>query len=305
MSNNSFSVTVNVRDSKDDAGVADTVVDDTIAVTINLTNVNEAPVVTTSATTASVGENSTAVLMFAASDVDASDTRTWSVETADDGSFFEITQGGALSFKNAPDFENKQDANTDNVYEVTVKVTDGGNLTDTHDLDVTVTNVNEAPGITTVSTTYTAFNVDENTATSVVIKTYEATDVDAGSVLTWSLQGSDRRDFTITRNAQGHGELKFANVPNFETPVDSDTMNGYDIRVKVTDSGSPAMKDTHTVTVTVTNVNEAPEITTVSTTYTAFTSTRTRHLGGHQNIRSDRRGRGKCADVVAARQRQA
>ena len=272
MSNNSFTVTVTVRDSKDDAGVADTVVDDTIAVTINLTNVNEAPVVTTSATTASVGENSTAVLMFAASDVDASDTRTWSVEAADDGSFFEITQGGALSFKSAPDFENKQDANTDNVYEVTVKVTDGGNLTDTHDLDVTVTNVNEAPEITTVSTTYTAFNVDENTATSVVIKTYEATDVDAGSVLTWSLQGSDRRDFTITRNAQGHGELKFANVPNFETPVDSDTMNGYDIRVKVTDSGSPAMNDTHTVTVTVTvtNVNEAPEITTVSTTDTAF-----------------------------------
>ena len=147
-SNNSFSVTVNVRDSKDAAGSADTVVDATIAVTINLTNVNEAPEVTTTATTASVAENSTAVLTLAASDVDASDPPTWSVDTADDGSFFQITQGGVLKFKNAPDFENKQDANTDNVYEVTVKVTDGGNLTDTHDLDVTVTNANEAPAFT-------------------------------------------------------------------------------------------------------------------------------------------------------------
>ena len=45
-SNNSFSVTVNVRDSKDAAGGADTVVDDMIAVTITVTNVDEAGTVT-------------------------------------------------------------------------------------------------------------------------------------------------------------------------------------------------------------------------------------------------------------------
>ena len=42
----SYSVTVNVRDSKDDDGNADTVVDDTIAVTIDLTNVDDAVTVT-------------------------------------------------------------------------------------------------------------------------------------------------------------------------------------------------------------------------------------------------------------------
>ena len=54
----SYSVTVNVHDGKDAAGGADTTVDDTIAVTIDLTNVNEAPEITTTATTASVAENS-------------------------------------------------------------------------------------------------------------------------------------------------------------------------------------------------------------------------------------------------------
>ena len=47
---NSYSVTVNVSDSKDVAGVADTVIDDTIAVTIDLTNVDEAGTVTLPAT---------------------------------------------------------------------------------------------------------------------------------------------------------------------------------------------------------------------------------------------------------------
>ena len=49
------------------------------------------------------------------------------METADDGSFFEIgSTSGVLTFKNAPDFENKQDADNDNVYNVTVTVTDNG-----------------------------------------------------------------------------------------------------------------------------------------------------------------------------------
>ena len=107
--------------------------------------------------------------------------------------------------------------------------------------DVTVRIIDDdnpsATVITTVSRTYTAFNVPENTATSAVIKTYEATGVGEGSVLTWTLEGADRADFTITKNAQGHGELRFANVPNYEMPADAGADNVYDVRVRVTDSG--------------------------------------------------------------------
>ena len=157
-----------------------------------------------------------------------------------------------------------------NTYVVTVKVTDDGsptNLSDTHTVTVTVTNVNEAPEITTISTTSTDFNVDENTANTAVIKTYEASDVDASTTLTWSLEGNDAGDFTITKNADGHGELQFRNAPNFEMPVDADTMNDYDIRVKVRDNGIPGnrgsnnqLDDTVSVVVNVLDVNEAPEV---------------------------------------------
>ena len=130
-----------------------------------------------------------------------------------------------------------------------------------------MTNVNEAPEITTTATTYTAFNVDENTANTTVIKTYVAMDVDASTMLTWSLEGNDAGDFTITKNADGHGELEFRNAPNFEIPVDADTMNDYDIRVKVRDNGIPGnrgssnrLDDTVTVEVNVLDVNEAPVI---------------------------------------------
>ena len=76
-----FQVTVNVRDSKDAAGNADTAVDDTIAVTINLTNVNEAPEITNLLTASSTAENSSGSILLMASDVDVPDTQTWSVES--------------------------------------------------------------------------------------------------------------------------------------------------------------------------------------------------------------------------------
>ena len=259
-----FQVTVNVRDSKDAAGNADTATDDTIAVTINLTNVNEAPEITTTATTASVVENSTAVRTLAASDVDASDTPTWSVDPADDGGKFEISSTGLLSFKNAPNFEEPTDVGDtamNNTYVVTVKVTDNGGLSDTLTFTVTVTDVNEAPEITTGPATIAK---DENTQTTEVIATYEAEDMDVNSRFTWDLQGVDAGDFTITKNADGHGELKFKRVPNFEIPADDGANNGYDFTVRVRDGGG--LSDTIPVTVTVTNVNEAPVITTPDTT---------------------------------------
>ena len=96
-SKKSYSVALNVRDSKDAAGVADTANDDSVAVTINLTNVNEAPSVASGPTSKGVPENSTAVATYTASDPDASTAYTWSVESADDGGKFDINSSGANS----------------------------------------------------------------------------------------------------------------------------------------------------------------------------------------------------------------
>ena len=253
---NSYSVTVRVRDSKDAAGNTDTGIDDSITVTINLTNVNEAPTITTSATTRNVVENSTAVLTFTASDVDASDTKAWSVEGAHDGAFFQINSSGVLTFKTAPDFEDKQDAGTNNTYDVTVKVADAGGLFDTHDLDVTVTDVNETPTITSTATTHTAPSFAENGTGSVA--TYTATDPDATTgTLTWSVEGNDGPLFNINSST---GVLTFKNPPDFENEQDTGTNNVYDITVKVRDNGSPRLEDTQNVAVTVTDLNETPVV---------------------------------------------
>ena len=270
-----FQVTVNVRDSKDAAGAADTATDDTIAVAISLTNVNEAPRFTSPPATATFAENGTGTVIvdFDASDVDASSTLSFGVTTTNnDGNKFRITNTGALSFRNPPNFEMPTDVGDtamNNTYVVSVFVQDDGSptLLAYHTVTVTVTNVNEAPEITTDSGISYIFDVAENTATSVVIKTFEAEDVDAGSVLTWDLQGADAGDFTITKNADGHGELKFRNPPNFESPADAGANNVYNFTVRVRDNGSPREDDTIPVEVTVTNVNEAPTITTTATTF--------------------------------------
>ena len=63
--------------------------------------------------------------------------------------------------------------------------------------------------------------------------------------------GDDEDDFEITG-----GDLTFKSVPDHEAPTDKDTNNAYLVTVEVTDGNNTA---TLNVTVTVTNVNEAPE----------------------------------------------
>ena len=65
-----------------------------------------------------------------------------------DAALFQINAtSGVLSFINAPNFEVRADDGGNNVYDVTVQVSDGA-LTDTQAIAVTVTNLNEAPVIT-------------------------------------------------------------------------------------------------------------------------------------------------------------
>ncbi len=271
---NEFQVTVRVTDSKDNAGNSNGAIDATIPVTITLTDVNETPAITTTQTSISVAENQTSVLTYAATDVDnngesndSNNTLTWSVESADDGSFFEIdSSSGVLTFKNAPDFENKQDAGNDNVYNVTVTVKDNGihgargasnHLSVSKSLAVTVTDVNETPTLTTAPS---APSFDENGTG--VVATYIATDPDATTgTMSWDLSGNDAADFNITSTVNGTAELTFKNSPNYEIPHDTGPNNVYDVTVRVRDNGSPRLEDTQTAAITVNDLNETPVIT--------------------------------------------
>jgi hypothetical protein len=236
--------------------VSDGLLIDTQAIAVTVTNVNEAPVITSNGGLATaninIAENSTAVTTVVATDVDASTTLTYSLSGGADAARFTINPTtGALSFITAPNFEVPTDVGANNVYNVAVQVSDGLAV-DTQTLAVTVTNVNEAPVITSAA----AINVAEN---SIAVGTVIATDADAGAVLTYAIVGGD--DETKFAINAGSGLLSFIAPPDFETPTDVGGNNVYNLIVEVSDGlGGTA---TQAIAVAVTNVaeNVAPVIT--------------------------------------------
>ena len=213
----------------------------TVSVALSVTNVDEPPTIDSGGATHNYAENGTAaVATYVASDPDAGASITWSLE-GDDAGDFSIT-GGVLSFRSPPNFEAAADANTNNVYEVTVKAT-AGTKSDTLAVTVTVTAVDEAPSIDSGPTSK---NYAENGTAAV--GTYTASDPE-NDTITWSLEGDDAADFSISNT----GELTFQSSPDFESPADDDADNVYEVTVKATSSGGAATRD---VEVTVTAVDE-------------------------------------------------
>ena len=191
------------------------------AVAITVTNVNEAPTIT-SAATKSFAENATGTVYTAtATDPDAGTTLTYSISGAD-ASLFDINgTTGAVTFKSSPNFEVPADAGANNVYDITVGASDGTNTT-TKAVAITVTNVNEAPTITSAATASFAEN-----ATGTVY-TVSGTDPDAGTTLTYSLTGADAAKFNINATT---GAVTFKASPNYEAPTDAGANNVYDVTV--------------------------------------------------------------------------
>ncbi|WP_345530972.1 putative Ig domain-containing protein [Viridibacterium curvum] len=118
---------------------------------VTITPVNDnTPVISGGASTStSVSENTTAVTTVSASDADLpAETLSYSIIGGADAALFSINSStGALSFITPPNFEAPGDANTDNVYIVAVRASDGTN-TSSQTISVTVTNVLEAPVLT-------------------------------------------------------------------------------------------------------------------------------------------------------------
>ncbi len=230
---------------------------------ISVGNINENPVITNDGggTSANINaaENQTAVTTVTAVDQDSGDTLTYSISGgADQASFTINSSTGVLTFASAPNYETPTDSGANNVYEVEVTVTDSGAgpLTDVQAINVTVTNANEAPVITSNGNGPTAStSINENTT---AVTTVTATDVDTSDTLTFSISGgADAALFSINSST---GALVFASAPDYETPADSGANNVYDVQVTVTDNGTGPLSDSQAIAVTVNNLNEAPTI---------------------------------------------
>ena len=194
-------------------------------------------------------ENATGTVATYIANNAGTSTLTWSLAGADAGDF--SINGGALTFKSAPDFENPADDDNDNAYQVKVRVSSGG-VRSTRAVTVIVTDVNEPPKFPDTLTN--VLQIIENSPKGTDISTpVAATDPDQTpkfSKLNYTLSGVDARSFKIANKS---GQLKVRTTLDFEEKA------SYSVTVNVSDgrdasgSADDSVDDTAEVTVQVTD----------------------------------------------------
>ena len=231
---------------------------DTIDMTINVLDVDEVPVPDvlriSGKSSHDYEENGTeAVDEYTVAAGGDATPGAWTLEGADAGSF-RLTGSGTtrmLEFRSPPDYDAEADADSDNMYEVTIKVTDSRN-SDTYDIlavTVTLTDVTELGALSGSMT-----NVSVNEGDTDVPGTYTLTAIEDGPTVTWSLGGTDMGDFMLEGTGMSR-MLKFSSTPDYETPMggaDNDS-NTYMVTVMAKAGGEMRMVE---VTVMVDNVDE-------------------------------------------------
>ena len=235
---------------QDDGGTANSGVDTDQSpntITINVNCVNDAPT-NIALTNNSVAENTpqgTDVGDLSSTDPDAAQTHTYTLVTGSgdtDNNDFQIT-GNTLEVKNPLDFE------AGATRTVRIRTTDSGSPAESFErsFSITVTDVNESP----TNIALTNNSVAENAPQGTDVGDLSSTDPDAAQTHTYTLvTGSgdtDNNDFQITGNTL---EVK--------NPLDFEAGATRTVRIRTTDSGSPAESFEKSFSITVTDVNESP-----------------------------------------------
>ena len=201
-------------------------------ITVTINNLNDNTPAITSASSFSADENQTSIGTVTATDADG-DTITYTVS----GSEINIdSSSGVLTFVSAPDFETKSS------YSATVTATDGTNSV-TQDITVSINDLNDRGPVFNSSETFT---VEEN---QTAIGTVAAEDPD-GDEVTYAISGTDININSVS------GVISFASAPDFESK------SSYSATITATDGTNPTTQD---ITVNITNINEAPSVTSSNT----------------------------------------
>ena len=255
----SYKVTVEVSDGRGGT--------DSINVTINITDVDETPpnnaptftegTSTTRSVAEDTGANQNIGSPVSATDQD-NDPLTYSLKAhindADDYLSFDIdstSTGGQLKTSAALDYETK------NTYRVRIEVSDGRGGTDSINVTINITDVDETPpnnAPTFTEGTSTTRSVAEDTAANQNIGSpVSATDQD-NDPLIYSLKAhnADADDYQAFSIATSTGQLKTKN------PLDHDTQSSYKVTVEVSDGRGGTDTINVTINVTVVDVNWPP-----------------------------------------------
>ena len=206
----------------------------------------------TSANSVNVVENTTSVLTVTASDGGLPVQLLSFVTTsgADKTKFSIHPSNGTLSFQAAPDFDHPLDADSNNIYVVTVEASDGASSV-AQTIEVTVTGVNDNAPVFAFANSISLLENSTN------VLTVMATDGDLPhqSISFTIVGGMDQNKFSL---APTTGVLTFRAAPDFETPTDSDHNNTYIVQVQADDGNGGVTLQT--ITVTITDVIENPDL---------------------------------------------
>ncbi len=211
-------------------------------INIDIIGVNDSPNFVDFVSTISIDENILNVLTVAVED-EEDDAIGYSL-SGNDADTLSISASGAVTFKSNPDFETPNDANSDNIYEITIEASDGtDSISD--DLVITVLDVdNEGnPIIEGLSSQ----SVNENESINI---SFSVTDPQNDS-MTYSLSGVDKDLFTLTFDGLNASLTSLGK--DYELPEDSDNNNVYLISVNFSDDLNTTSQE---VEISINNVND-------------------------------------------------
>ena len=218
-----------------------------VTVDINLIDENDNTPVIGGGDTASIGiqENNITVTTITATDEDSNEDITYSIlndPASPEAHLFNLNlTTGVLTFKVAPDYENPTDDNQDgyNTYIIIVQASDGTNV-DSQMITVTVSNLIDTPP------TLDNFigNINENTTITDIVGDINIVDAGDGTITGFVL---DESTFVGDSNA------KILLAGN----LDYETTNSYSFTMYATSTSGNS--NTVNVTITINDINEAPE----------------------------------------------
>ncbi len=185
----------------------------------------------------------------AASDADG-DPLSYGITSGNETGVFAIDDTGSVILVGTLDYE------TTSHYDLTVTVSDS-EMSDTATVTIDVSNVNEPPTISGLTTT-----VAENAPIGTVLGTVPASDPENDGLTFAIITGNDNGVFAIDNDG----------VVSVAGAIDYETTSSYDLNVEVSDD---ELFDTAIVTVDVVDVNEAPTAEDFDTTVPEDTATGT------------------------------
>ncbi len=248
---NSYTLVIEVRDSKDGAGKADTDWDDAVTLTVNVTDVDEPPDapadLAVSSTANGLTVTWTAPVMTGKPPLTGYDVEQRLRTSADDavtpvwGTWTDLSHTGTTASASITGLTPEA------TYQVRVRAVNAeGNGEWAGPEEGVPGHPNRAPAFPSDSVT---LDVDENTASGTAIgdagSALTATDLD-GDSLTYSLGGTDSAHFDIVA---GSGQLQTKGALDYEKKA------SYSVTVTASDG---TLTDTIAVTIEVNDLNEAP-----------------------------------------------